>query len=107
MLRIAALWKEKTVTPANIATVLKTTKCIAIMKRKEATSVKMEQEEINNVLELAYSKLMESKTEFGNVWLLTDFESMEWWLRGFCSAGDKKSLAVLVENIEGFLNSKN
>ena len=36
------------------------------MKRKEATSVKMEQEDINNVLELAYSELMESKTEFGD-----------------------------------------
>lgn len=77
------------------------------MKGKEAASVKMEQEDINNVLELAYSKLMESKTEFGNTWLLTDSESMEWWLKGFCSAGDKKSLTVLVENIECFLNSKN
>ena len=77
------------------------------MKRKEAASVKMEQEDINNVLESAYSKLMESKTEFGNAWLLTDSESMEWWLKGYCSAGDKKSLAVFVNNIEGFLNSKN
>ena len=66
----------------------------------------MEQEDINNVLGLAYSKLMESKMEFGNVWLLTDFESMEWWLKGYCSAGDKKLLAVFANNIEGFLNSK-
>ena len=77
------------------------------MKRKEAESKQIDQEEVNNVLELAYSKLKESKAEFGSVWLLTDFESMEWWLKGYCSAGDKKLLAVLANNIEGFLNSKN
>lgn len=83
------------------------TKSIAIMKRKEETNNKIEQEELYGVLELAYSKLKESKDEFGNAWLLTDFETMEWWLKGYCSAGDKKLLPVFVENIEGFLSSKN